>query len=529
MNDPTAAAIPSSPLKVGVFRALWIATIVSNIGTWMNDIGAGWLMTSLTPSPFMVALVQAATTLPMAVLSLPGGALADIVDRRRLLLAAQAWAMLSATILFLVTVTGLTSAPLLLLMVFATACGAALSAPAFQAITSEIVPRPLVPQAVALGSLGTNIARAIGPALGGLVIAAAGPAWVFLANALSVVGVITVLARWQRTPVDNHFPPEHLPQAIRVGFRFARSSPELRAVLVRAVGFFLCASALWSLMPLLARRSLGLGPTGYGLLLAFIGAGAIAGAFSLPILRRRLSPNRISVIASLVFAGAMAALSQAGGLASAAPCSFVAGIGWIWMMANFNGAAQLSAPAWVKARALGAFLFVFQGSMTIGAALWGTVASFVGPPLAILIASGLLVAGLVLAARFRLVMDADRDLTPSRHWPTPMLDQVIDDDEGPVLVTIEYHIDPARSAEFVAQLRSLRMIRLRDGAMRWNYWRDTADSGRIMESFVVPSWLEHLRQHERVTNADKILQEEVGALHIGEKPPIVRHFLAIRP
>lgn len=527
-NAPLADAT-ASPLASPVFRALWIATIVSNIGTWMHDVGAGWLMTSLSPDPLMVALVQAATTFPMFVLALPAGALADIVDRRLLLVGAQMFGLVAALALGGLTLAGMTNAWVLLVFTAALAVGAAFSAPAFQAIVPELVPQPALQQAVALNSLGINIARAIGPALGGVIIAASGPGAVFAANALSVVGVLAVLARWRRVAPSRHLPAEHMIGAMRAGLRYAMRAPELQTVLVRSVGFFLFASGLWALLPVIARRDLGLGPLGYGGLLTFMGLGAIGGAMLMPRMRGRIGANRITLGASLLLATAMAGLSQAHGFAIAAAALFVAGIAWIAMMASLNGGAQATSPGWVKARALAIYLLVFQGSMAAGSALWGSVASRIGVPPTLLVAGALLaVAALALAWRFPLDQASLLDLSPSAHWPEPVVDGDIEHDRGPVLVTIEYRVDPAKVPAFFTEMAKMRRIRRRDGAIHWGVYEDTARPGTVVETFTVESWLEHLRQHDRITNADRALQEALRAFQTGEVPPVVRHFAARR-
>ena len=519
------ASLVASPLRLPVFRALWIATIVSNVGTWMHDVGAGWLMTSLSADPLMVALVQAATTLPMFLFALPGGALADIVDRRWLLIAAQAWVSVVAGLLALLTFSGLTGPVTLLALTFALATGAALSAPAFQAIVPELVPGPVLVQAVALNSLGINISRAIGPALGGLVIALAGPAAVFALNAVSVVGVMVVLVRWRRMPAQSHLPAERFFGALRAGGRYARQSPALQTVLIRSVGFFIFSSALWSLLPIIARRELQLGPAGYGGLLAFMGLGAVLGAILLPRLRERISANRLTIAATLLFALVMVALSRAASFTLACIVMAAAGVAWIAMMSSLNGAAQTATPAWVKARALAVYLVVFQGSMAAGAALWGTLAARTDIPTALLTAAAGQVAALLLAARFSLG-GARLDLAQSLHWPAPVTEHEPEPDRGPVMITVEYRIDPARTAEFVRAMQPLRRIRRRDGALSWGLYEDAAQPGVMLENFIVESWLEHLRQHERITNADVGDQDAVRAFHIGPEPPVVRHLIS---
>ncbi len=524
-----SVAAPSGPLASPMFRALWIATIVSNIGTWMHDVGAGWLMTSLSPDPLMVALVQAATTFPMFALALPAGALADIVDRRRLLIAAQIFGLVGMALLAAITLAGLTDAGLLLFFTAIISVGAALSAPAFQAIVPELVPQPALQQAVALNSLGINIARAIGPALGGLIIAASGPAAVFAVNALSVLGVLFVLFRWQRHAPERHLPAEHMIGAMRAGLRYAMRARELQVVLIRSVGFFLFASALWALLPIIARRDLGLGPAGYGGLLTFMGLGAIAGAVLMPRLRGRMGANAITLAASILLAAAMAALSLAIDFWSASAALFAGGLAWITMMASLNGGAQATSPAWVKARALAIYLLVFQGSMTAGSTLWGTVASNIGVLSTLLIAGALLVvASLILSWRFPLDKAGGLDLAPSAHWPAPMVDGEVDKDSGPVLVTIEYRVDPARIADFFAAMQAMRLIRKRDGAIHWGVYEDTAEPGRVVETFTAESWLEHLRQHDRMTNADRVQQQSLGAYFVDATPPVVRHFVTRR-
>lgn len=520
-------ATGEKPLANRLFRAIWFATVVSNIGTWMHDVGAGWLMTSLSADPLMVALVQAATTLPMFLLALPAGALADIVDRRKLLMGAQLFGLLAAALLALSTFAGLTDAGILLALTAAIAVGAALSAPTFQAIVPELVPPPALQQAVALNSLGVNIARAIGPALGGVIIAAAGTGWVFALNAVSVLGVVAVLWRWRRVTAARHLPAEHFVGAMRAGLRYALRAPELQTVLIRAVGFFLFASALWALLPIIARRDLGLGPAGYGGLLTFMGLGAIGGALLMPRLRGKLGANRTTVAASLLLAAAMAGLSLARDFTMAAAALGAAGFAWIAMMASLNGGAQASSPGWVKARALAIYLLVFQGSMTAGSTLWGGVAGQIGVSLTLIAAAAALAAvTLALSLLYPLDGMTKLDLAPSLHWPAPVIDGEIAQDRGPVLVTIEYRIDSARVADFFVAMQDMHRIRRRDGAIHWGVYEDAAEPGLVLETFTVESWLEHLRQHERVTNADRVRQEAVRAFQREDAPPRVRHFIA---
>ena len=517
----------ASPLSITVYRSLWLATIFANIGSCMEDVTAGWLMTSLSSSPLPVALVQAANMLPIALLSLPSGALADIIDRRRLLLFAQFWGMAAAATLFVATLTGRIDAQLLLALTFLSSCGSALSIPALQAITSELVPRSSLAHTVTLAGISNNIARIAGPAVGGALIALAGAEWVFLVNCLSMLGVVAALWRWRSMGTAGRLPPEHLMGAIRAGFRYVHSSAELHSLMVRTIAFFLCASALWSLLPLIGRHQLGLGPAGYGLMVTCIGAGAICGALSLNRLRRSFSANQLSQWSSVLLAAAVGGVAAVGDPMLAMACMIAAGFGWNVMTANLHSTALLQAASWAKARAFGIYLMLFQGSMAAGAFLWGTLASEIGVAYSLLAAAVLLAASILLAFIYPLIIDPDRNLDPSRHWPDPVLDQPVDGDDGPVLVTIEYEIDPALSEEFVGRLHMLRAIRLRDGAMRWRYWRDVAHRNLFIETFIVASWLEHLRQHDRVTEADRSIQAKVNELHVGRSRPLVRHWIAL--
>jgi predicted MFS family arabinose efflux permease len=522
---PTGSAL--APFRHSAFAILWIATVISNIGTWMNDVAAGWLMTTLAPSPLFVALVQTATTLPIFLFALPAGALADIVDRRKLLIVVQ------VTLAFIILLLGLLvlferMTPLLLLMfIFLAGCGAALTAPAWQAVVPRLVPKHDLQAAIALNSVGINISRAIGPALGGLIIAALGIAWPFLLNALSFLGIIAALAWWrQQTTPGKHLPAEHFAGAIRTGLRYARYSAPLRATLARAVAFFVFASAYWALLPLIARDVLGGGPGLYGILLGCIGAGAIGGAFLLPRLKAALGTDRLVALGTLGTALALLMFALVPDQRVATVASLIAGTSWIAVLSSLNVSAQLSLPDWVRARGLAIFITVFFGAMSAGSLIWGQTASSLGIPAALLIAA--IGAGLAipLTWRWKLQRAAQADLSPSMHWPAPVVAEEIIDDRGPVLVTVEYHIDPGERKAFLMALVELASERRRDGAYAWEVFADAADPTRYVEHFLVASWIEHLRQHERVTNSDRVLHESVRRFHRGDQPPVVTHFIA---
>ncbi|MDC4224159.1 MAG: MFS transporter [Candidatus Manganitrophus sp.] len=523
--DSPAAAGAWDPLHRPLFRALWIATVTSNIGTWMQNVAAAWLMTSLSSSPVTIALVQAATSLPIFLLALPAGALADIVDRRRLLLFTQGWMLLTAALLGFFTLAGRTTPGSLLSFTFLLGVGAAMNAPAWQAILPELVPRSELPAAISLNSAGFNIARAVGPALGGLIIAATGPGVVFLLNAATFFGVVIVLYRWPRPPRGHTLPAEQILEAIWTGLRYVRYAPALQWVLIRIGLFMLGASALWALLPLLAQRQLGLGSLGYGLLLGSLGTGAVLGAVFLQEARKRISPRRMVAAAPLLFAVVMLLLATSRSFPLLIIVMMLGGIAWMVEISSLNVLAQTFSPSWVLARSLALFLLVIQGAMMAGSLLWGSVAEQLGIPGAMMLAALGLLLGWIITARRPLPSSEEVDLTPSLHWVEPVLIGKARPEQGPVLVTVEYQIDLQRADEFKRLMRELARIRRRDGALRWGLYRDTAAPGRYLETFLVASWAEHLRQHARVTVDDRQVEERVHAIHIGALPPIVSHFI----
>ena len=513
-----------SLLRKPFFRVLWIASVTSNIGTWMHEVGAGWLMTSLTPSPLMVALMQTATSLPIFLLALPAGALADVADRRRILLFTQGSMLTAAAVLGALTLLDVTTPWALLTLTFVLGVGAAMNAPAWQATTPELVSRAELPSAVALTGMGLNLARAIGPALGGLIVAAAGPWAVFLLNALSFLSVMFALYGWRRTAQDSPAPAEQFISAIRAGIRYVRHAPSLRAVVIRTGVFILFGSALWALLPVLARRELGLSSIEYGILLGCLGTGAVAGAIFLPAVRARCSTDFLVAGATISFAAVTVGLAQLPHLGLLCVAMIAGGVAWITLMACFNVAAQMAVPTWVRARALALYLLVFHGGMAAGSVLWGAVTEQAGVAVALLCAAVGLLVGLAAMVRYPLKGD-ELDLTPSTHWPEPIVVIEPHADDGPVLVMVEYRIDPRQARDFTVAMRAVRQQRLRDGAFRSGLYRDPANPGRYIETFVVESWAEHLRQHERVTVADRVAEDLANAFHISDAPPVFSHYI----
>jgi predicted MFS family arabinose efflux permease len=383
------AASPWSPFRHATFSVLWTATVVANIGTWMYNAAAGWLITTLSADPAVVSLVQVATSVPMFLFALPAGALADILDKRRLLLAVVAATTCVSTAIAALVSFDLVNPPVLLFFTFLLGAAAALTAPAWQAIVPNLVPRQNLAPAVAANSVGVNISRAVGPALGGLIIAGAGIAMPFWLNALSNIGIIAALLWWRSAPLPAHrLPAERFAGAIRAGFRHAMHNPHLQATLVRAVAFFLFASAYWALLPLVARHRIAGGPGLYGFMLGTIGAGAVAGAFILPWLRSKLGPDRVVAAGTIGTAAAMILFGLAREPAAGLTASALAGLSWIWVLASFNVSAQVALPDWVRGRGLAVFVTVFFGAISVGSALWGYVAGLFGLPEALLAAAG---------------------------------------------------------------------------------------------------------------------------------------------
>jgi len=521
----SAARSPWSPLRIGLFRNLWIASVVANTGTWMHDVGSGWLMTSLSPSPVMVALVSAAESVPIMLLALPAGAIADIVDRRRLLLAVETYAMVVTFVLAFLTWQDLTTAWLLLWLTFAIGVGAALTTPAWPAIVPELVPREELPSAIALTSVAINASRAIGPAIGGVLVASVGPWLVFALNGLSSVGILIVLLCWRRPMKASALPAERFTSALRVGLRFVSHTRSLQNVLARGIAFFVFASATWSLFPLVVRRELGRGPETYGLLLTCIGVGAVGGAMLLPRVRERYSRGVQVAVASLLYALAMLALAFLHDVALLAGAMLATGVAWITILSSLQIAAQLTLPEWVRARGLAAFVVVFMGGMAIGSVLWGQVASWMGIPFALTAAAVGMVAAVALTRGLGLGEGHARDFRPSMAWTPPVLVEPAQPDRS-TMVTIEYRVQNGKRAEFVAAMREVREMRRRNGAYFWQLYHDSADPTRYLEVFMDESWTEHLRQHERASNADREIQRRAKQYMVEGATTDPEHWLA---
>jgi MFS family permease len=515
------------PFQHRVFTLVWVATVVSNIGGWMYSAAAGWLMTTLTSNPLMVSLVQVANSLPVLIFAFPAGALADVVDKRKFLIVAETSIALLSTLFALLVWRGSVGPQTLLFFVFIIGAAGALTAAPWQAVVPELVPKEHLAPAIALNSLGVNVSRALGSALGGLLIAALGVSAPFWANGVSNAGVIVALLWWRPAERSSrHLPAERLGSAMRTGFRHARHNPRLRAALVRATAFFTFASAYWALLPLVTRERIAGGPELYGLLLGVIGVGAILGALALRGIRARFGNDRTVALASIGTVLAIVLFGLARTPVTALLASLIAGASWVSALATLNLSAQVSLPDWVRGRGLAIYIMVFFGAMSVGSALWGQLATWVGLLNAHWIAAATMLLAIAVTWRWKLQHTAAVDLTPSRHWPMPQALQLHDASDGPVMVTVEYHVADDNRRAFLLALDHLSHARRRDGAYAWALYEDAEHRGRMLETFYLESWAEHLRQHERVTKADRELQQAIRQLTQDE--PLVTHFSSAR-
>ena len=517
---------PWSPFRHPAFAVVWTATVVANVGSWMYSAASGWLMTSLDPDPFIVSLVQVATTLPMFLVAIPAGALADIFDVRKFLIVSESAYTLISAIFAAIVWLGLATPVNLLLFTFLTGVAGALTAPAWQSVVPRLVPKQDLSQAVAANGVGINVSRALGPALSGVMAAKMGIAAPFWFNAISNLAVIGALLWWHpQQRGTKHLPVERFYGAIRAGFRHARNNRHLRATLLRAVSFFVFASAYWALLPLVTRSQIAAGAELYGYLLGAIGAAAVVAALGLPWLKAKLGPDGQVAAGTPGTALAMVLFGLAREPATAFAASIIAGASWIAVLASINVSAQVALPDWVRGRGLAIYVTAMFGSLTLGSAIWEQVAAMLGLPAAHFLAAAGAAIAIPLTWRFKLQTGAAIDLTPSMHWPTPVLTHDVESDRGPVLVTVEYRIDPHDREPFLAAIEKLGQERCRDGAYAWGVFEDTAEEGRILETFLVESWLEHLRQHERVTKADRSIQEAVQRFHMAGTPKVT-HLIA---
>ena len=532
-NRPAAsdAALPSddddlgalAPFRHRVFTMLWSTWLIANLCMWMNDVAAAWLMTTLTSTPVWVALVQTAATLPVFLLGLPSGALADILDRKRFLFFTQVWVAVVGSLLALAVFMNLITPPLLLLLIFLNGVGLALRWPVFAAIVPELVPRAKLPAALALNGVSMNASRILGPLIAGAIIAGLGSAWVFVLNAVLSVAAAVVVTRWRREHKPHPLGRERLGGAMRVGLQYLAQSYHLKGVLLRIACFFFHSTALMALLPLVAQGIEGGDAGRFTVLLAAMGGGAVASTFALPRLRQAFSRDRLVMLGAAVQAVTMVVMAVNTQLWLGVLAMALGGAAWITTANTLSVSAQLSLPDWVRARGMSMYQMAIMGATALGAAVWGQVATWTNVPLTLGIgaASGILTMAI---ATWRMpdrgVID---DPTPAGPWPLPQVEAP--PPEGRVVVTVEYQIDPARATAFRALMEESRRSRLRVGAVDWELLSDINEPGRFIEVIEDASWTEHLRRFERTTTADVALRERKLAFHIGTEPPRVRRAL----
>jgi predicted MFS family arabinose efflux permease/quinol monooxygenase YgiN len=513
---------PWAPLQQRIFRLLWFAVLASNVGTWMQTVGAQWLLVGLPNAAALVALVQTADTLPDVLLAFPAGALADAFDRRRLLIGLQLFQVVVGVGLTGLTLTGHIDPPLLLGFTFLLGAGSAMAVSPYQALIPELVPRNQLRAASALGSISVNLARAIGPAIAGVLIGQVGVGVVFAINTATFLLLIAVLLVWRRPIEAAAQAPERFLPALRAGGRYVRYSPVTRRILLRLGLFVAPATAIWALLPLVARDVLSLGAEGYGLLLGALGAGAIAGAFALPQISARLSPNRMLAVASITYALVMGVLVTVHHPLAACLVLIPAGAAWVAVIAELNSTIQLFLPGWVRGRGLAAYQIVLFGSQAGSALAWGLLANWGGLVETFLVAAGVLLAGAATILRWPLLDVSGLNRESRTVWPEPTLALEPTFDSGPILVSVTYTVVIEQQDRFLEAMRDLRLSRMRTGAIRWELYRDGEHPNRFVEEYTVPSWEEHLRQHHgRLTGADVEIEQRVDSL--SSPPPQTVH------
>lgn len=513
-------------LRDSFFRMLWIANVASLVGSWMHETATAWLMTSMTVSPVMVALLQTSMTLPFFLMALPAGALADIVDRRKILIAVQTIMLLAACALGALTLTGTITPVIILVLTFALAVAAAVNAPTWQSIIPELVSKDRLQSAVTLGSVAFNVARVAGPVLGGLFLALAGPASVFFVNGLSFIGVIFALFRWKYRQPEQSLPAERFFGAIRTGVGYVRNVPQVRTILLRMAVFSFFGGSLWTFLPIIARVRLSLSPAGFGFLMCFFGIGGLAGAALLPKAGQMLRLRPLANCATLLFGASIAILSFSKLFWLTSLALVIGGIAWLVLISTYNTAVLSIVPSWVRGRVMSVFMLVFFGPFAIGSALWGFLGSWLGITATLALTAVFTGAGILATSGMQFSESHGIDLTPSEHWPqfTGEVEPALH--EGPILVVAEYTVDPGHAEEFLNAVSSLRTIRMRDGAFRWNLFKEAGDAHRFIESFLVESWAEYMRQQERFTVSDGGVADTVRSCQKDGEPVIVRHFVA---
>jgi MFS family permease len=514
-----------APFRHGIFRAVWSASLVSNFGGLIQGVGAAWMMTTIATSPYQVALVQASTTLPIMLFALVAGAIADSFNRRKVMLVAQTFMLVVSALLTLFTWQGWMTPWTLLAFTFLIDSGTALNSPSWQASVGDMVPRAKVPAAVALNSLGFNITRSVGPAIGGVIVAAAGAAAAFAANAVSYIGLIVVLARWKPALPEQTLPRESLGAAMGAGLRYVAMSPNIAKVLVRGSAFGFSAGAVLALLPLVARDVVKGDALTYGIMLGAFGIGAVGGALISVRLRQLLSSE---VMVRMAFAGFAlcafnAAVSHNAWQTSAG--LLIGGACWVIALSHFNVTVQMSTPRWVVGRVLSIYQTATFGGIALGSWIWGVVADAHGAETALIAAAIAMLAGGAIGFVLPLPRQTVLNLDPLNRFKEPMLALDLKPRSGPIAIMIEYIIREEDVPEFLATMAERGRIRRRDGARNWTLARDLENPGIWIEHYHTPTWVEYIRHNRRATHADAVVGERIRALHSGENPPRVRRMI----
>ncbi|MCG8271256.1 MFS transporter [Aquamicrobium sp. NLF2-7] len=514
-----------APFRHGIFRAVWTASLASNFGGLIQSVGAAWLMTSITTSSDMVALVQASTALPIMLFSLACGAIADSFDRRRVMLVAQSFMLIVSVLLTIFAYKGLITPWLLLSFTFLIGCGTALNNPSWQASVGDMVPREDLPAAVALNSMGFNLTRSVGPAIGGIIVAAAGAAAAFAVNAASYIALLTVLARWKPNLPASKLPRETLGAAMGAGIRYVAMSPNIGKVLLRSSTFGFTSGSILALLPLVARDLVQGGPLTFGIMLGAFGLGAVGGALISGRLRQMLSSEVMVRCAFVGFAicALTAALSSYAWLTASG--LLIGGACWVLALSHFNVTVQMSTPRWVVGRALSIYQMATFGGIALGSWIWGVVAETHGVETALIASSLTMLAGGAIGFAVPLPQLTTMNLDPLNRWTEPLLSLDLKPRSGPIAIMIEYVIQEQDLPEFIELMAERGRIRRRDGARNWTLARDLENPDIWMESYHTPTWLEYVRHNTRATFADAAISERIRALHSGTERPRVRRLI----
>jgi len=531
-HHPMRALPALVPLRHAVFRSLWLANIVTALGTWMQNTGAGWLMTSLSPDALSVSLVQAATIFPVLLLALPAGALADTMDRRLFLIGTQVWTMCAAVVLAGLTYAGMINATGLIALTFAIGMGSAMYQPAWGATVPEVVPRQDLVQAIALNGIGFNLARALGPALGGVLLLFGGPALTFSLYAASFLASIGALLAWRRAAQRSTLPREHLLSAMRAGMRFTRHTPAMQAAMVRAIAYFLPSAAPWALLPLIVREQLGLGAGSFGLLLGMMGVGGVTSGMLLPLLRGRAGRGTTVFGSSLFSCAGMACIASSHHWAPAGLGMLLFGVGWVAAASTVQAAAQLVAPPWVRARALGIYQLAFNGALAFGSMLWGWLGDALGLQATMAIAA-VAIAAMAFAVRSYSLDQPNASLAqapapPMPEDPAPEIAPMLPRSRGRILETMRYRVAPADRDVFLEAMEHVQHARGRAGALDWRLYEDVAHPDGWLEAWAMQNWTDHLREANRLSESDHQVLARVSAFH-DTLAPLPCRYIAVEP